>query len=409
MTHEAPERLLEESEPGMAFPDILRFSKLDLAGRRVFLRVDLVTPQAGLGRDPVLGGLQNTIAALLELRCKVVVAGDADEPSTLPGVIRELSSLLKQPVSQLGRDFTSEISAMKAGQVALTPSLMNYAEERTNDTRWAAKIAQVVDVYVNEAPRGSREVRATTVALPRLLPSRGAGPLLGRDLDMTRDFVDLPTSPYVAVVGGSNLASKLPSLLSLLDRVHALLLGGPIANTFLVASGWRPRATSYEPEALAAATQVLERARARGVQLLLPVDGLIPSAGETYECRALSELAEGEAVVDIGHETWNAYCDVLATADTVLWSGALGQTTPVPLMQGTREVAEVAAQATYSGIVGQDTLAMASAFGLTSKISWRATSGDAALELMAGIVSPGIESLRQPDPPARSENADALP
>jgi phosphoglycerate kinase len=406
VTYDSRERLVEGSEPGMAFPDILRFSQLDVTGRRVFLRVDLATPRERLGHDPALRPLQATLDALVKQRCKVLIAGDADEPSTLPGVARELSSLLKQPVAQLGRDFMSKIGDMKEGQVALAPSLSHFAEERNNDGRWAAHIAQVIDVYVNEAPRASLEARASMVALPRLMASRAAGPLLGHDLDMTRDFVDLPASPYVAVIGGSGLERKLPFLLGLLDRIQTLLLGGPIANTFLVAGGWAPRGSHYEADALDAAARVQKKARERGVRVVLPVDGLIALQGDKLKCRPLSELQDGEAVLDIGHDTWNAYGDVLTSAATVLWSGSLGHTTPVPMMQGTQVIAEVAAQAAYCGAVGEDTVAMASSLGLSSKISWLAKGGDAALELMAGIVAPGIESLRQPASPHR---VDALP
>lgn len=381
----------------MSFPDVLRFSQLDVIGRRVLLRVDLVAPTERLGSERVLRPLAATIASLTDRHCRVVVLGDTEEPGALPSIARELSQLLQKPVRQLGRDFLRELAELHEGQVALGPNLAQFSEEAKNDVRFATRIARAIDVYVNDAPRASRDVRASTTALPRLVPACGAGPLLGHDLDMTRDFVACPAPPYVALVGGSGVERRAPFLLGLLDRVQALLLGGDLASTFLVARGWSPRRTRYEPEGLAAATSVLEKAAQRGIAVHLPTDGLVLSPRGASSWRRVDELLPDEALVDIGHETWSTYAALMETAETVLWSGTMGDGTPDQPLQGTRVVAEAAASVAYSGVVGEESVALASNFGLNSRFLWLARGGETAAELMAGITPPGVESLRQPE------------
>jgi 3-phosphoglycerate kinase len=383
----------------VAFADILRFSELDVRGRRVMLRVDLVSSADLRRSEAQLRALRQTLDYLQEQRCKVIVAGDAEEPDALSTTIKALGFAGAHAPLLFERDFLTQIGSLAAGQVAFTPNLAELLPEAKDDPRWAWRLARVVDAYVNEAPRASRRARATTTTLPRLLATRGAGPLLGRDLDMTRDFVEVPSSPYVAVVGGGDLLAREPFLFGLLERVQALLLGGEVASTCLVARGWAPRATRYDAKAVPIAARLLEAAERRGVRVLLPTDGLVASRSG-FVTRQLDQLPEGEGWIDVGHETWTAYADELSRAKTVLWAGVLGHPGSERSLQGTEIVAEAIANVEYSGVVGWESVALANQLGLGGKMLWLGSSGEGSLELMAGIVSPGIEALRQPPPPA---------
>jgi phosphoglycerate kinase len=386
----------------MDYADVLRFPQLDLRGRRIFLRADLDLPVSPLGRlvdETRTRKLAPSVAGMLAAGCKVVLAGHAERQASLVAVAELLGGALGRPLSLLSQKFEAEVSSLSAGQLALAPNLSLFKEESTNDARWARRVARAFDVYVGEAPGAASQTRASTVALPRLLPARGVGQLWGRDLDMSRDFATLPESPYVALLGGAGLARKATFLGGLLDRVDVLLLGGVIANTFLVASGWDPCSSEYELDAVPLAASLAERARERGIRLLLPVDFIVddPSGSpEPYAVRRADALADYDRALDLGPETRRAYEEVLATAQTLLWNGVLGSKASDATLAGTRELLRSAQRVPYAGVVGTHSVALATKWKLSSTLRWLATSGDAARELMVGVPQPGLESLRQP-------------
>lgn len=398
----------------MNFSDVLRLSELDLTGRRVFLRADLdipLTPQGRLSNELALEKLAPTIEALLSARCRVVLAGHSQRGASLGATGKLLGALLRQPLLPLGREFWKDIRSVVPGSVSLAPNLDSYPQEADNDARWAAMVARGFDVYVNEAPYASRQARASTVAIASALPARGAGLLLGSDLDMARDFVELPAAPYAAIVGGDGLERRAAFLRGLLERVDYLLLGGVIANTLLVAGGWQPRATRYEAGALDIARELLEQAQARGVRLLLPSDGVILDydvvATGARMTRELQSFAEHDELLDIGSGTRLAYRAALSSVATVLWSGSLASDGST---EGTSDaLAKALEQAPYTGVVGEQSVALADALGLSPRFRWIAQGGDAAEELMTGMVSPGIQSLRQPAPKPALAPAELAP
>jgi phosphoglycerate kinase len=390
----------------MAFSDLLEFSELDLTGRRVFVRADLdapVTPLGRLSNDVFIRRLLPVLETLRASRCKVVVAGHANrrDAALMRAVAELLGAHMKTRIIQLGRDLPSQIPKLLEGQIALAPDLSLYPEERSNDARWARALARCIDVYVSEAPSAARETFASTAALPRLMPARAAGPLFAQDLAMTADFVESPSAPFTALIGGSGVLRKARFLRGLLERVDTLLLGGVVANTFLVANGWQPRASRYEPEGLDVALEILEAARSRGVRLVMPTDGVTftsrSGAPPAFERRELEAFAPDEALLDIGEQTRETYRRILSETATVLWNGRLGEGATEQTLEGTRMVLEAAlAAAPYSGVAGDDSVLLASSLGITSEFRWLANGGDATLELLAGVELPGVESLRQP-------------
>lgn len=395
----------------MSLDDVTRFSRLDLSGRRVLVRLDMDQPLTRSGKltsERHLRRVAPVLAALSAVGARVVLAGHASTPHGLPAVAQALTTWSKRPIAWLGSEFWTELRGMAAGDIAIAPNLASYPEEAANDADWAKKLARHLDVYVAEAPRAARETRASTVALPRLLPARGVGPIWGADLDMARDFLELPTPPYVAVVGGQGVLRKAAFLEGLLGRVDALLLGGVVANTFLVAAGVEMQASSYELDAVPTATRVLQTAREKGTRLLLPRDGMVldrdAELSGALSSRSLHDLEAHEAVLDLGAQTRDEYLAALAEAETVLFSGLLGSEQHAETLNGTRAILEAAAaRAPYFGIVGERSLEVASQWGVSARARHLAVGGDATLELLGGTSLPGVDSLRQTIPEPSEE------
>jgi phosphoglycerate kinase len=383
--------------------DLLRFGQLDIRGRRVFLRADLadrVTPVGQLKSDALGRQLLPALEALVRERCKVVVAGHSapNDRATPRAVAGLLSTLLKKPVLELGNDFPAGVRALGEGQVAVAPNLEAFSEERTNDVRWAHRLARAFDVYVCEALASARDVRASTVALPRLLPARALGPVLERDLRAAADFSTQISSPFVAVVGGSDLAQKAALMRFLVAHADAVLLGGVVANTFLALHGWHPALSAYESENIPIAQEIAKLAEARGVSLFLPSDALVArrrgSRTVQLEVRPIGDVKADEAVIDIGVNTLRTYENVVRQASTVLWNGALGSRDEEAGLEGTRTVLAAALDAApYSGVVGEDSVELATELGFSSSFRWVARSGRAVLDLLAGKPMTGLESL----------------
>lgn len=383
--------------------DLLRFAQLDIIGRRVFLRADLagrITAAGQLTSDACGRQLLPALEALVRARCKVVIAGHAGENdrATPRAVAGFLSSLLNAPVAELGNDFPAAVANLKAGQVAIAPNLEAFPEERANDVRWAHRLARAFDVYVCEALAAAREVRASTVALPRLLPARAPGPVLERDLRAIADFSTRISPPFAAVVGGADLARKAAFLRFLVAHVDALLLGGVIANTFLAAGGWYPAASACETQNIPIAEEILQLAQARGVSVFMPSDALVlrrrSGRGVELEARAVGELKPDEALIDIGINTQRLYENVVRQASTVLWNGSLGSREHRESLEGTRSVLSAAVEAApYSGAIGEDSVELAAELGLPANFRWLARSGGALLDLLAGKPMPGLASL----------------
>jgi phosphoglycerate kinase len=219
---------------------------------------------------------------------------------------------------------------------------------------------------------------------------------------MTRDFVARPTPPLMALVGGRGVRRKATFLRGLVERFDTLALGGIVGNTFLVADGHDMASSEYEMDGLAVAKEVLQAARARNIRLLLPTDFVVhdgqAAATGPWVNRELTDLTSFDAALDIGTATRQAFREALAQSSTVLWNGLLGDERDQRTLEGTRDLLRALEGVAYGGVVGRRSAARAVAWGLSSKVRWIATSGDASLELMVGVVPPGIDSLRQPLP-----------
>jgi len=389
------------------FSNIIRLPALDVAGRRVFLRADLNVPLSGFGGvidDTLLRAALPTIRALLAADAKVVIGAHYGSEGALApraaqhAVARRLSELLGQSVLALGTSFEGEVALLRARDVALTPNLLELPEELANDAAFAQRVARHFDAHVNDDLRASSQRWASLDALPRALPVRGVGAILGADLDA----LDLLSEhaierPFVAVVGGDSVVRKSKLLWALLERADALLLGGALANACLKAQGVSIGASACDAQEQQAARALLDGARERGVQIYLPQDVLVmdPEVGlASLELRLVADVRPADVIVDVALETCLLYADVLARSASVLYTGLLGTCTATELQSGTFRVAQAATTARRSMAFGDRTVRMLELLNLVTGFSIVSRSGTAAAPLMSGTVLPGIESAR---------------
>lgn len=390
------------------FSNIARLSALDLVERRVFLRADLnaaLSSFGGVVDDTPLRAALPTLRHLLRLRAKVVLGAHYGEPSRVAPqnaaacVARRLAELLGHDVSLLSPSFAGEIALLENGEVALTPNLLELPEELSNDPAFAQRLARSLDAYVGDDVAAAAHGWATVDALPRCLVSRGAGLVLERELDMLELLADpAGQRPFAAVVGGDSFARKSRLLWSLLLRTDAMLLGGVVANTCLVASGWQPGVSTYEPDQLDAARAFLTAARAQGIAVHLPSDVLVlrPELGmSSLELRQIDAVRADEAVVDIGLDTCLAYREVLCMAVRVVWTGLMGVSTEHDLCSGTFRIAQAAtSSAQHTAVFGRRTVELADRLDVLKRFGYVSRGRAGSLSLMSGTVLPGIESLR---------------
>jgi phosphoglycerate kinase len=389
----------------MDLSSIWRLRRLDVAGRRVFLRVDLDGPRSPYGAvldDLPLRVLLPGLRGLQKANAKVIVAAsfatDPDAVRAGDGVAARLGELLGCKVGMLSPRFEPELRFLEPGQVVLTPNLASIAEEGADDPAWATDVASVVDVYVLDGLRAASARVASTDALPRLLVARAVGPIVAAALDIHRDAVEAPAAPYALVVGGYSMRRVAPLIRALLPQCNALLLGGGVANTFLAARGWQPGGSAYEVDGVTEARSILEAARAGGVEVKLPVDAVVrtkPAGGgkPSYDVLPIDRAFRSEeAVVDVAVATCAAYQAALAKAVSGLWVGLMGECSIEETQGGTLRVAQAMTSPHRAMAAGDEAVWAATYFGFDGRLRL-AHGGDAALALLAGETLPGLDAI----------------
>lgn len=390
----------------------LSVEQLDLAGKRVFLRVDFNVPL----KDGHVGDDTRIVAALPTLRhclgagAGVVLAshlgrpkGKPDPAYSLRPVATRLTELLGQPVPLapdcVGPETAALARALGPRQLLLLENLRFHAEEEANDEGFARGLAALADVYVDDAFAAAHRAHASIEAITRYLSPAAAGLLMSRELAALDRIFEKPERPVVALLGGAKVSDKLALVQSLLERVDNLLIGGGMAFTFLAALGHGVGRSLLEPERIEAARAALDHARTRGVTVRLPVD-VVAARGidsrddiRTVGIRAIPADMMG---LDIGPATVARFRDALKGAATVLWNGPMGVFEREPFASGTLEVGRaVAACGGFSVIGGGDTIAAAQAAGVTEQIGYISTAGGAFLEFLEGRVLPGVAALSE--------------
>ncbi len=389
-------------------------TEMDVGGKRVLCRCDFNVPLEGtqITDDTRLRAALPTIRWLLDHGARVVLCSHLGRPKgkvveelRLRPIADRLSELLGQPVRALdavvGNAVSAAVATLQDGEALLLENLRFEPGEEQNDPVFAGQLAELADLYVNDAFGAAHRAHASTEGIARLLPA-AMGFLMQREVEVLGRLLHEPEKPFIAIVGGAKVSDKLRVLEHLLSRVDALLVGGGMANTFLLAQGVSVGTSLVETDQQDAARRIAADATARGVDLLLPTDAVVATSLEDEgRTTAVDAVGTDEAIYDIGPETANAFASAVAAARTVFWNGPLGVAERSSFAAGTRAVAEaVAAADGFTVIGGGDSVAAVEQLGLADRIDHISTGGGASLEFLEGKELPGIAAIPDADPRA---------
>ena len=380
---------------------------LDVKGKKVFVRVDFNVPikEGVVGDDTRIRAALPTIKYLLENGAAVILAshlgrpkGGPEQKYSLKPVADYLSKLLGKPVAFaedcIGEKATKAASALKLGEVLVLENTRFHAEEEENDQTMAKALASLADLYVNDAFGTAHRAHASTEGVARYLPA-AAGFLLEKEIQYLGQAVAEPKRPFVAILGGAKISDKIGVIKNLLVKADTILIGGGMANTFFKAQGLDVADSLVEDSALDTAKELLATASGK---LRLPVDMVIADKFDenaNFKTVATANVPEGWRILDIGPNTVAEYGKVVKSAGTVVWNGPMGVFEFANFAKGTFGVAQaVAASDAISVIGGGESVAAIQQSGLADKITHISTGGGASLEMLEGLVLPGVAALQ---------------
>jgi phosphoglycerate kinase len=389
---------------------IRTLDKLDLAGKRVFIRVDFNVPldeKGGVADDQRIRAALPTIQHAIRARARVVLASHLGRPKgreekySLEPVGERLSALLKQDViladDCVGDGVRKLVQDLKEGQVVLLENLRFHPEEEKNDDAFCKELASLCDVWVNDAFGTAHRAHASTAGMARYVKEKAAGFLMQKEIDYLGRALSQPKRPFVALLGGAKVSDKIKVIESLLAKADAVCIGGAMAYTFLEAQGIPVGRSRVEKDKLDLARSLLEKAKARKVDFLLPLDhvcGAEPKETARREVTPGREIPEGLMGLDIGPRTLEAYRERVLAAGTVFWNGPMGLFEQKPWAEGTFGLARAMAESGAITVVGGgDSAAAVEEVGLVSKMTHVSTGGGASLEFLEGRPLPGIQVL----------------
>ena len=386
---------------------------VDVAGKRVLLRADLNVPvRDGKISDLTrLERLTPTIRELAEKGAKVIVCSHFDRPKgkrvpemSLAPVAAALGEVLGQRVrfaeDCVGVAAQQAVDRMAPGDVLVLENTRFHAEEEKNDAGFAAELAKLADLYVNDAFSAAHRAHASTEAVAHLLPAY-AGRLMQAELEALDAALGNPVRPVAAIVGGSKVSTKLELLGNLVGRVNVLVIGGAMANTFLAAQGHAVGKSLQEAEMHGTATQILGQAKAAGCEVVLPTDAVVATelkAGVPTRTVPVSAVPGDVMILDVGPATVAVLVQRLAALKTLVWNGPLGAFETSPFDAATTAFARAVAQSTEAGALrsvagGGDTVSALRHAGVLDKMSYVSTAGGAFLEWLEGKTLPGVAAL----------------
>jgi len=387
----------------------LRLTDLPLAGKRVFIRADLNVPQDDAGNitedtriRATIPGIRHAAAAgaavMVTSHLGRPTEGSLQPGDTLAPIAQRLSEMLGQPV-RLVQDWVDGGFEVKPGEVVLLENCRVNKGEKKNDEALARKMAALCDVYVNDAFGTAHRAEATTHGIARFAPVACAGPLMAAELDALGKALEKPARPLLAIVAGSKVSTKLTILKSLAEKVDQLIVGGGIANTFMLASGLRIGKSLAEPDLVGEAQAIIDIMKSHGAQVPLPVDVVVAdelSALARANRIEAAEVKPGDMILDVGAKTAKTFADLIVKAGTIVWNGPVGVFEYDQFGGGTKAIAEaIAASKGFSIAGGGDTLAAVAKYGIADKVSYISTGGGAFLEFLEGRKLPAVEVLEQ--------------
>ena len=383
---------------------------IDLKGKRVIVRVDFNVPQDKEGKitdDNRIVGALPTIKYLVDQNAKVVLMSHLGRPkgefnmkySLAPAALR-LSELLGRPVKMakdvIGEDADRIVASLKEGEVCLLENLRFHNEEEKNDPDFARKLSGYGDIYVNDAFGTAHRAHASTEGVAHYLPAV-SGFLIEKELKFLGGAVEHPDRPFVAILGGAKVSDKIGVINNLLEKVDVLIVGGGMAYTFIKAQGGEIGKSLLEADRLEYALEMIEKAKAKGVKLLLPEDSV---AADAYSNDANIQVVdsykipEGYLGLDIGPKAQKAFAEAIRGAKTVVWNGPMGVSEMSNFAAGTVAVAKAMAESEAVTIIGGgDSAAAVVQLGFGDKMSHISTGGGASLEFLEGLELPGVAAL----------------
>jgi phosphoglycerate kinase len=386
---------------------ILRMTDVDLHRKRVLIRADLNVPQDDAGNiieDTRIRASVPGIALALTAGAAVMVTSHLGRPTegellpedSLAPVAKRLGELLGRPVP-LVANWVDGGFAVRPGEVVMLENCRVNKGEKKNDEALARKMAALCDIYVNDAFGTAHRAEASTHGIARFAGVACAGPLMAAELDALGRALHHPARPLVAIVGGAKVSTKLVILKALAAKVDQLIVGGGIANTFLLATGVQIGKSLAEPDLVGEARTVMELMHARGADVPLPEDVVVAS-DLSLHARAnrvpVSAVNADDLILDIGPRSAARLAQLLGTAGTIVWNGPVGVFEYDQFAAGTRAIAEAIARSSAFSIAGGgDTLAAIAKFGISEKISYISTGGGAFLEFLEGRKLPAVEAL----------------
>ncbi|MDO6386336.1 phosphoglycerate kinase [Uliginosibacterium sp. 31-12] len=386
-----------------------KLSDLDLAGKRVFIRADLNVPlddSGNIGDDTRIRSALPALQMALAQGAAVMVTshlgrpaeGEPNPQDSLAPIATQLSRLLGRPVplvpNWIGGDFELE-----PGQIVLLENCRLNKGEKKDSPELAARLAKLCDIYVNDSFATAHRAECTTHALALAAPIACAGPLLAAELEALSSALETPERPLLAIVGGSKVSTKLAILDSLADKADQLILGGGIANTFLLAAGYPIGRSLVETDLVPDARRILDKMVARDAAVPLPVDVVVArefSPHAEISIKSVADVGDEDMILDIGPETAGKLTAQLQTARSIVWNGPLGVFEFDAFAEGTRMLGKAISESSAMSLAGGgDTIAAIAKFGIAEQIGYISTAGSAFLEFLEGKTLPAIEALQQ--------------
>ena len=388
---------------------------IEVEGKRVLVRVDLNVPldkkTGAITDDTRIQAVLPTIRYLIDNRARVILCSHLGRPKgkvveglRLAPVARRLSELLEQPVASardsIGPEVEMAVKELKEGEVLLLENIRFHPEEEKNDPDFAHELAQLADVFVNDAFGTTHRSHASIVGVTAYLPAV-AGFLIQKELEVMGKALNNPARPLAALIGGAKVSDKMELLENILNKVDALLIGGSMAATFLKAQNCEVGKSPVEEDKLGFAHGLARRAKENGVNLLLPVDAVVAeNIDEKAPSRILplSDIPTNWYIADIGPKTIELFSRELKRCKTIIWNGPMGVFEIPQFAQGTQAMATLLSEVRSTAIIGGGSTAEAvKEMGLADKMSHVSTGGGASLRFLEGRTLPGVESLEDKD------------